>query len=98
MSAIREKFTTLRKTLRPSKREGSSIYDGDTDCDCEEAFEDLLDRVGKLEAALQGLRPSVRSLEKKMGEMEAKVDVLEKCVGEMKGLKIERKLEGKDAK
>lgn len=89
MTAIREKFTKVRKSIS-SRLEGAG-YDGDSDCSCAEAWDDMVVRVGKLEAALGSLRPAMRSLEAKMGQMEAKIDVLEKCVGEMKGLKVEEK-------
>lgn len=89
MTAIREKFTKVRKSIS-SRLEGAG-HDGDSDCSCAEAWDNMVVRVGKLEAALGSLRPAMRSLETKMALMEAKADALEKCVGGMKGLKEEEK-------
>ena len=84
MSVIREKLTNLRN--KREEGEGGP-HGGDSECTCEEVWDDIVERVGRLEATFEALKPSMRSHEKKMGDIEAKVDVLEKCVGEMKVLK-----------
>lgn len=81
-SAIREKLSNIRNNISDALS-----FDGDTDCECEEEWDNLVYRVDGLEATLRALMLTLKALEKKVGEMGAKADVLEKSVGEMKGAK-----------